>query len=295
MHALSWASWFLVAYAEATKAATSESLGVVRVDLAFPRNETYATSQFLPIVFAVKNAGPVPYIKPQISFQIWEWDNFTRSEVLDTYDLARANYSSSEPYFEYSRRFKFDKEAVWEMKWSVSWYSCRDRAPDEESVDNQRILYNSTNHYIIFTTKESSSGHDLDLVAATNNTNCSENLGDTSTYINITDTMKVSNTVDWDRYTSWDHDTVDVDIDNKLCAVVPSTAPLRTGACPIAIGATAATKISEYMASLDCRATSSAIGACELGDNNESVAQRLAVGTVAFFGAAFGAMVLLLS
>jgi hypothetical protein len=295
MRASSWASWFLVAYAEATKAATSGSSGVVRVDLAFPRNETYATSQFLPIVFAVKNAELAPYIKPQISFQIWEWDNFTRSEVLDTYDLAQANFSSSEPYFEYSRRFKFDKEAVWEMTWSVSWYSCRDRAPDEESVHEQRILYNSTDHFVMFTTKKFPSGHDLDLVAATNNTDCSGNLEDTSTYINITDMMKVSNTVDWERYTRWDQDTVDVDIDNKLCAVVPSIAPSRTGACSIAIGASAATRISEFMASLDCRATSSVMGACELGDNKESIAQRLAVGAVEFLGAAFGAVVLLLS
>jgi hypothetical protein len=294
MRASSWASWFLVAYAEATKAATSESSGVVRVDLAFPRNETYATSQFLPIVFAVENAELAPYIKPHISFQIWEYYNTTRSEVLDTYDLAQANFSGSEPYFEYSRRAKFDKEAVWQMKWSVSWSSCRGRVPYKEFGDPQIILYNSTDQFIIFTTKTSTSGHDLDLVAATKNTDCSENTEDTSAYINITDTIEVSNLHDWDRDTRWDSDTVHLLTDSKSCAVVPPTAPSTTGACSIEIDATAATRINAYMAFLDCRATSLEIGACEPGDNNESIAQRLAVGAVAVLGTAFGAVVLLL-
>ena len=149
--------------------------------------------------FPVENANLTPYMKPQISFQIWEWDNFTRAEVVDKYYLTQTNFSSTEPHFEYSRRVKIDKEAVRELIWKVGWSSCVGPQPGSYELfgEFQVIFRNFTDQWVMFTTKKSTSTHALNLVAATKNTNCSENTESKSVFVNVTYILEVTELADW--------------------------------------------------------------------------------------------------
>jgi hypothetical protein len=52
MRVFSWARWLSAVYI-GVASATSDALGVVEVDIVFPRNDTYATSLWMPIVFGI--------------------------------------------------------------------------------------------------------------------------------------------------------------------------------------------------------------------------------------------------
>ncbi|KAF1835103.1 hypothetical protein BDW02DRAFT_579077 [Decorospora gaudefroyi] len=54
---------FLAACAGAVNAA----LGVMEVDLVFPRNETYAPTEIFPLIFAFQNSELAPLLKPRLS------------------------------------------------------------------------------------------------------------------------------------------------------------------------------------------------------------------------------------
>ncbi|THC87758.1 hypothetical protein EYZ11_012793 [Aspergillus tanneri] len=43
--------------------------GVLEVDLVFPRNETYAPTDYFPVVFALQNAERARYLKSQLKLQ----------------------------------------------------------------------------------------------------------------------------------------------------------------------------------------------------------------------------------
>jgi hypothetical protein len=44
--------------------------GVVEIDLVFPRNETYAPTQWMPVVFAVRNTELARYLIPSMSYSV---------------------------------------------------------------------------------------------------------------------------------------------------------------------------------------------------------------------------------
>ena len=56
---------FLVFVATCAKMVGASS-GVVEVDLIFPRNETYAPTAYLPIIFAFQNSHLAPFLDPLI-------------------------------------------------------------------------------------------------------------------------------------------------------------------------------------------------------------------------------------
>lgn len=257
------ASWLVVCLGVA-HAAASNATGIVEVDLVFPRNETYAPMPLLPVVFAFQNSELASLLNPKISFVIWDRNNMSDSVVSTIYDMRWANYSSSDPYFEYRAFTKFNTEGVWMLTWDVGLDSCTEDS--FSTFGDNRLAANYTSGFVIFTTK--GTAQEVDLVSATSN--CS---GDAGATINITSTLDVPARVDWDG--------------GETCAVVASSTP-APDPCQAKIDSAAASSISSSMTSQVCRGTAPPV-ACP-SDDEESAAERQTAGRGAYLTAAFGVL-----
>ncbi|KAL2132723.1 hypothetical protein VTI74DRAFT_3433 [Chaetomium olivicolor] len=188
MHLVSHAAvWFLVGTLACLGAVNAA--GMLEIDVVFPRsNETYAPTEYFPIVFALQNAKLARHLEPIIY-------SFVRNgSDLETFgdgrhDLTYANYSS-EPYFVYHHE-NITTEGPYELFTTAVWQSCN------KSGDQVSILGNDINFSIHFTIKRG--GQEVDLVAATaNDKTCSAENG---VAINVTDeTYEVPPPPYWDPY-----------------------------------------------------------------------------------------------
>ncbi|KAF2711897.1 hypothetical protein K504DRAFT_489677 [Pleomassaria siparia CBS 279.74] len=266
MHVSSWASWQLVVCVTAIGVAASKSSGVVEVDLVFPRNETYTPTPFFPVVFAVQNSELAPALNPRIVFTIMNWNDKRRTPLTQTYDLRWANFSSSDPYFEYSALSRFKVESSWLLTWTVQWNGCTE---DSLSRGRRPFTGNYSENSIFFTTRNST--QEVDLIAATNEKDCA---GDTGVTMNVTSTLDVPVSIDW--------------YGGETCAVVPSPAP-TSDPCRIKIDSAIASSISSSMTASWCRASLPTDP--PISCPSKSAGQRLAIGRVACLAAAFGASI----
>ncbi|KOS19008.1 hypothetical protein ESCO_001360 [Escovopsis weberi] len=136
----------------------STTTGVFEVDIVFPRNQTYAPSPHMPIVFAVHNLELGLLINPAISFDVWSTKTNISKNYGDTWYLGMGN-RSGDP-FAYQGYANYDTEDHWIVDWRLDWESCFKYAGY-----GAQIMGNSTGGRIEFTTsKEAPQG--LDLVAA---------------------------------------------------------------------------------------------------------------------------------
>jgi hypothetical protein len=186
MHVLSWASWLFVACIGAAGAATSDPLGVVEVDVVFPRNDTYAPTPYLPIVFGFQNTELASLLKFRIELHIW---NITNGSIVDEGSFGDyhkyqdwGNTYSTDPFLIYNHYDNFNTEGTWLLLWSLTCSNCTDVNPWEGTYFHGSMEQSST---ITFTTKKSA--QEIDLVAATKDENCSEDQG---IAINITETIE---------------------------------------------------------------------------------------------------------
>ncbi|ETS86258.1 hypothetical protein PFICI_00086 [Pestalotiopsis fici W106-1] len=257
----SWASWLVTAYVGIVLAATNITSGIMEVDLVFPRNETYAPTSSLPVVFAIKNPELLPLLSNSITFTAHAWENLERFPIAATYDLRWRNFSSSDPYFVYYTFAGFETEDVWWLTWSFGWTGCT-----EESLSHKKVNYSDYSTSLTFTTK--TSGQAIDLVAGTESDNCP---ADSGVAIEVASTLDVPIGVN-----NWEG--------GDTCAVLADSTPAATP-CEVKIDAVAASSIAASIAHNACRATQ--VVGC---DDDESVAARLAVGVVTILAAAFGSL-----
>jgi hypothetical protein len=264
MHILSCSTWILVASTGVVSAAAGKTTGVVEVDLVFPRNETYAPTPVLPIVFGFQNSELAPFLGLQLSFTVWRWENLSDFPVTSSYDLRWANFSSNDPYFEYRHFTKFDREGTWKLTWSVGWANCTEDSLAK--LGNDRLELHSSTSSTVFTTKDSA--QEIDLSAATKQENCSEDIGFA---FNITDTHKVPTGTEW--------------AGGDTCAAVAPSLPTPTP-CQVRINSAAAASISASITDRRCK------GVDPPSDcpSDESAAQKVLVGGVACLMAVIGAL-----
>lgn len=69
---LSYICWCLLPLLLVTNA--QQNAGWVEVDLVFPHNETYATSDLMPLAFGIQNPQLVIWLNPSLEVFIWRWD-----------------------------------------------------------------------------------------------------------------------------------------------------------------------------------------------------------------------------
>ncbi|RYP18678.1 hypothetical protein DL765_003813 [Monosporascus sp. GIB2] len=264
MHLLARASWFLVA----CMGPIIDAAGVLEVDLVFPRNDTYAPTPDMPVVFAFQNAELARFLNPYISYKIRNWDDSSWNDSVSFHhDLSWTNWSSHDPYFVYHYFDEFNTEGRWWLTWTVSWQSCDEGWLSDPFVqsNHRRMISNSSSWSNLFTTENS--GQEVDLVAATTNKPCPEELG---VAINVTDkTMEVPYWVDWSG--------------GETCAVVaPPTLTPTPDPCRVKIDSAVVASISASVLATQCKSLYPPAN-CPAEDD-KSAAQRLVVGGVACFG-----------
>jgi hypothetical protein len=138
--------------------------GIFEVDLLFPRNETYAPSWLMPIVFAVQNPSLAVPLSATIQWTLWE-GNDTRSpgsigagDIEVAGDVVTVKPAPSNPYLLSSAVNTISyPDGVWTLAWYLQYNLC-----------------GSLTHSEIFTTvfTVNKSGKAIDLEAATSSDVC---------------------------------------------------------------------------------------------------------------------------
>ncbi|RMJ22794.1 hypothetical protein PHISP_06332 [Aspergillus sp. HF37] len=187
----------LVLLLEATP--TVNSPQTVEVDLVFPRNDTYAPSAIMPVVFAVQNTDLAGVLIKSLSYTIFDtltWSYYGFGGV-GTVDLEQSNLSSSDPYFVFDiARELLATEGIWMLQWKVSGLNCS-RSTDPPTFDGRGI--NDANA-VWFTTKKGAPQPDL-VAAATDPSACSERDHSALAY-NVTDIVDIPNSSKFRKFDS---------------------------------------------------------------------------------------------
>ncbi|KAK3900939.1 hypothetical protein C8A05DRAFT_35389 [Staphylotrichum tortipilum] len=229
-------------------AAATQDTGVLEIDLVFPRNETYAPTDHLPIVFAFRNASLARYLDfRKIYFGLTgpssPESKFRYAISFHSIDLNAANWTAHpSTYHAYTYLSNFTAPGNFTLGWHFSWGHCH--------------LPNFTSAYV----PEMSASADLgiriehggrpatDLVAATaNTTTCLRNGGFA---VNVTRTMSVP---EWIQGFTWKN--------GDTCGVVDPEEKVVAEPCAARIDEVAAASMA---AARECH-MANATDACSAG------------------------------
>ncbi|KAJ5775863.1 uncharacterized protein N7511_000874 [Penicillium nucicola] len=180
----------------------SATSGVIEVDLVFPRNETYAPSTQMPVVFAIQNPHLVAPLNMRIMYLITPPRDYINASSPSEFNMNSTSSSDSNPYFLYNTADSARTEGTWELTWFVEYGRCTGSSGD--------IMFypsNSTIDSMIFTTK--SGAAKADLVAASAEETCATGIA----AWNVTGAMDVEG-ARWGGY--------------DTCAVVSEKSPWAT-------------------------------------------------------------------
>lgn len=167
---LSYLCWCLLPLLLATNA--QQNSGLVEVDLVFPHNESYATSDLMPFVFAIQNPQLAIWLNPSLEVFIWRWDS---DRVLQGYSFFMDLWQMQQeirpdPYLIYRSLGNMTSiDAIYKLEWFLTTLSCSGSAADG-SLNFTQVTQNKT---LWFSTKKGA--QPLDLVAAAKHDTCATN------------------------------------------------------------------------------------------------------------------------
>ncbi|RYN89825.1 hypothetical protein AA0120_g6250 [Alternaria tenuissima] len=214
------------------------SSGVVEVDLIFPRNETYAPTAYLPIIFAFQNSHLAPFLDPLIHIDAYLVQNANGStpqwappESIDLEQLRWANFTNNDTYFAYPtyqrNEFTFATEGIWQVTWTFNWAVCT-----EDSLANNIFIRNESQRTTTLTIRKDA--QEVDLVSGTMGKSCS---GQDGVAVNITNTLHIPSSAHWEgQPDKWEGQ-------GDMCASTASSVP-KSDPCRVSIDPAAAASIS---------------------------------------------------
>lgn len=272
MHSKPWTAWSLLASLVGLGAVVDAAdSGTLEVDLLFPRNETYAPTEWMPFVFAIRNAKLAKYLVPEIKYSAWNQSEGGNSFSFTHDNLQWANWSSQEPYFVYNFHSGLH-EGSWRLDWEFWYTSCNENYSDFTGVPSTNIdspvKHNQTSQSITFTIKEGSQA--VDLVAATaDDKTCSQENG---AAINVTGkTQSVS--------------PAQQEMPDDSCVMVGSPQPTATP-CQVKVDSAVAASMTASLRAKLCDPLTSTNRPADCPEDN--AAQKLAVAGVACLAVAVG-------
>ncbi|SPJ83640.1 uncharacterized protein FTOL_10156 [Fusarium torulosum] len=169
----------------------------------------------MPIIFSYRNPGLIPYLRPSITYEIWNYNNFSADSAGGRREVPLANDSSLDQVIEFDSHL----------------YPFNTKEKGRRELDMYDI--NETNiGGIIFSTR--GLFKQVDLIAATSNKNCSFPTG---VAINITDTMR----------TPFPHGEYELDV----CPIVASP-QIKADSCDVKLDLATALSIDASMTSWVC-------------------------------------------
>ena len=102
----------------------------VEVDLIFPRNDTYAPTALMPIVFAIQNSQLAAPLDLNFQYDIFQLGAPDGPSVSGILDLRWAKFSSSDPFFAFRSTQKLNAtESEWSLVWTLSSGNCSGTEP----------------------------------------------------------------------------------------------------------------------------------------------------------------------
>jgi hypothetical protein len=268
MHIFSWICLLITACIGDVSAVEDENSGIVGVDLVFPRNETYAPTQFFPVVWAVHNPRLAELLNVHVELELQGWnifDNIGAGPRNSSFRLRWLDGTSKDPFFQYSPFQQLSAAANWDLDWKIYWNSCTNGSSFFETADGAKFT-DFTQGSVMFTTKDAT--QQPDLMSDTTDTTCSPESGVA---------IKVAGT---------QGEGV------QVCAVATSPDPTSTPTpCRVQIDSVAAASISSSITSQICRSVPIPVGCPNRDEDKKSAAQRLAVASFAGLLLVFGALV----
>lgn len=233
--------------------ADGNSTGIVEVDLVFPRNETYAPSDRIPVIFAIQNSSLASFVQPEIYVSVRDLNNGNEFGSSFRYSRMRwANFSSHDPYFEYQTFGDFDVEGHWALLWDVSYSGC----------SSGRLFHNTSTRKTIFTTKNDA--QKVDLVTPADSSCDSQN----GVAMEITKTMSVRAEQQWDG--------------GETCAALaPTPTP---NACQVKIDSSTAASIASSLELRRCKTTGTPSQCGETEDKKGGTGRIATTGRTAMVG-----------
>ena len=254
--------------------------GVVEFDVMFPRNETYAPGDELPVLLAIQNAALATHLNVEMNMRLYnltelwsdENDGNPLTQPLRSWDrlLKWENLTANEPHFMlnvFSQRFELNGgEGLWRLAWTVYWEGC---AGISSTTLSPWSRWNDSSRHVDFTIQRGA--QPIDLVAGTaDGKPCPPALG---VALNVT-----SPTVAVPPAASW--------TDDPSCAVVASDSPTPTAnPCRVKVDSAVVARMSASRLAEECE-----VRPC----GQSSASQPLAVAGAAGLAVTFGALVFFL-
>jgi len=138
--------WSLLVLLPCWSAAQSSFPAIVEVDLIFPRNDTYAPTPLMPVVFAIQN----PQIAVPLDLTL-EWtvipipvDSSNKSGG-DGFTYYGTQNSSNNPYFGWSSLYNITtSEGTWVFDWTLSAVNCT-QFPRDTYFEGTPIIFTIKN------------------------------------------------------------------------------------------------------------------------------------------------------
>ncbi|KOS19722.1 hypothetical protein ESCO_001354 [Escovopsis weberi] len=213
-----------VAHGESTTQAEKNETGLFHVDAVFPRNETYALSPHMPIMFAIRNTGIARYIEFNYDIELY---NHEQNRTFEFYDREVSSDSVilRDPYFDYVGFTWMNVEGHWTLTWNFTYLSC---SLDPVNRISTRLTGGRVEFTTINTTKE------LDIVAALKNDTCVPSAGGFALNVTQLEDSPVGNSFQWLR-----------------CGVIADTVRAQA-ACPVQIAEKAAESINTHLETHYC-------------------------------------------
>jgi hypothetical protein len=260
--------YLLTAFLPCLSAAQLTFPATLEVDLIFPRNDTYAPTTLMPIVFAIQNSHYAAALDVKFDWTVWQGSGYNTKFIASReVVLKNADFSSSDPFFAIDSIPINTTEGVWWFTWTSATGNCSDFFELNSDLITPNISLTFQNLVdpdpLIFTTKNGT--QQPDLVAATADGTC--NNTESFTY-NVTRILNFTSTPRYDGRSS--------------CAVLESSLPAPDpNPCGVTLNASVASSISAALTS--CASQHPTVTACLLKTNDGfSRAEQLSFGRMAW-------------
>ncbi|KAM3530048.1 hypothetical protein MY4038_005132 [Beauveria bassiana] len=230
----------LLSIAAAARTAVAATTGNAEVDVIFPRNDTFALTSLLPVVFAVQNPAVAQQLNLRLHYRVIPYGH---SNTTTPYERVRLDALPSNDTTFYVQDFvagAFDRQGIWEFFWQLRWNNCTATKDDDFARDTEEPVRS-----FVFTTHND--GSKPDLVALSSGEQC----GNTQAIaFEVQDVLNVPPPQNADSLTS--------------CAHVAAPAPTPTP-CSAAVPSESAESISSRMTEAACLSASPVIS-CPSGN-----------------------------
>lgn len=256
-----------------TATAQSQGPATFEFDLVFPRNETYAPTALMPVVFAFRNS---PAWIPLIPILRWDIRILPSGEFVDsgTIDLAWGINATTDPYIlAFSSLALNAADGNYSVVWDLVYGNCTATAGAQFGGPDQTGLFrNQTFNNTNFAIRKGAQSADLAAESS-----CPARQGFA---LNVTATRTVDDIAAWEQ--------------RNVCGVVADPRPVPSP-CALKFDAAAASSVNAALTSTYCSSHANNTGVCPPSATSTNVGARGLMDPgaalwILFFGVLLGCM-----